>query len=76
MEPRFREHGNAARTARAMHPGHRIIGDDLQPGVYPYGGALRAAARNATVLSLPGCAPSRREDARASCPLVSATPPE
>ena len=72
MEPTFREHGSVAWTIRAMHTGHRIMGDDLPPCVFSYGEALCAATHNATIRSLPGCAPSRQEDARASYPLVNA----
>ena len=40
-----------------MHPGRTIVDDDLPPGVLTYGGASRAAARNATVWSVPVRAP-------------------
>lgn len=76
MEPIVREYGRAARTVRAMHIGRQVLGGNLPPCLFPYGGALRTTVRNAIVRPLPGCAPSLREDALASYPLVSATPSE
>ena len=56
-----------------MRRGSITVDDDLPPGVLTYGGALRAAARNAIVWSVPARAPPGRQAPGASRTPVSQT---
>ena len=76
MDSRFRADGSATRAVREMHPGRRVMGDDLPSGVRTYGGALRVTTRNAIVWFVPGRAPSGQQGPSASRTPVSQTSSE